>query len=319
MPITVFVTKDYEHMSRLAADIVKLRIVELSRIKKEIVLGLATGNSPAGTYKHLAQAANAGEFDSGRIRSFNLDEYIGLTGENAQERSLHPESFGFYMIRDLFGLLKRPFIETNFPAASLIDQKPLIEALKRYPEDWTFRGAGGGKSVVIKANAKSPYLAWVKKETLDGYARKIRKAGGIDMQVIGVGGRGHVAFHESGIPFKGSSVMLVKLDDITVAHAVADGHFSSKRACPRYALSMGVGLIFRAREVVLLANGERKVEAVTRSLLGDVTPDMPISYGQRYSENGGRLIYVLDKIAARELLANKKALARRKIVLDVRT
>jgi glucosamine-6-phosphate deaminase len=73
MPINIFVTKDFEHMSKVAAEIVKQHIVETSHKKREVVLGLATGNSPTGLYKHLALAANAGEFDSGRIRSFNLD------------------------------------------------------------------------------------------------------------------------------------------------------------------------------------------------------------------------------------------------------
>jgi len=79
-------------MSKVAADIVKKRLIELSKAKKEIVLGLATGNSPTGMYKHLAQTANEGEFNSARIRSFNLDEYVGLPGENVQQRVVHPES-----------------------------------------------------------------------------------------------------------------------------------------------------------------------------------------------------------------------------------
>jgi glucosamine-6-phosphate deaminase len=133
------------------------------------------------------------------------------------------------------------------------------------------------------------------------------------LQIIGVGGRGHVAFHESGIPFKGSRVMLIKLDDNTIANAIADRHFPSKKESPCYAISMGAELVYEAKTVVLLANGERKVEAVTESLLGVVTPDIPISYGQRYAEEGGNLIYVLDNIAARKLLINKKALKEKGI------
>ena len=80
MPVKIIITNNYEHLSRIASDIVKKKIIELSKKKKEIVLGLATGNSPTGMYKHLAQAANDGEFDSSRIRSFNLDEYVGSVG-----------------------------------------------------------------------------------------------------------------------------------------------------------------------------------------------------------------------------------------------
>lgn len=319
MSIKVVVTNNFEHMSKVAAEMVKRHVIELSRTKKETVLGLATGNSPTGMYKHLAQAANDGEFDSGRIRSFNLDEYVGLPGENVQQRVVHPESYCYFMIQEFFGHLRKKFVETNVPFGSLIDQKILVKELKKYSNDWTYKGADAGKSIVIKQKAESPYLEWIKKDILDGYARKIRQAGGIDVQIIGVGGRGHVAFHESGIPFRGSSVMLVKLDDNTINNSVTDGHFPSVKDCPNYAISMGAELVYQARNVVLLANGERKVESITRSLLGNLTPEVPISYGQKYSENGGNLIYVLDKVAGRELLAHAGLLREKKIVLEDQT
>lgn len=316
MPIKVFITNNFEHLSRVAADMVKKKLIELSKKKKEIVLGLATGSSPTGMYKHLAQAANNGEFDSSRIRSFNLDEYVGLPGENAQQRVVHPESYCYFMIQEFFGLLKKKFIETNVPFGSLIDQKILIRELKKYPKDWTYKGTDAGKSIAIKQKAESRYLAWIKKDILKGYTQKIQESGGIDLQVIGVGGRGHVAFHESGVPFEGSSVMLVKLDDNTIKNSVTDGHFVSVKNCPNYAISMGAELVYQARNVVLLANGERKIESVARSLLGEVTPEVPISYGQKYAEHGGNLIYVLDKTAAGGLLANKRALKEKKITLE---
>lgn len=316
MPIKVYITKDFEHMSRVAADIAREKIIGMSRAKKEIVLGLATGNSPTGMYKHLAQAANSGELDSGRIRSFNLDEYVGLPGENVQQRVTHPESYCFFMIQEFFGLLKKKFIETNVPFGSLIDQKTLIRELRKNPEDWTYKGTDAGKSIAVKTSARSDYLAWIRKGILGGYAGKIKKAGGIDLQVIGVGGRGHVAFHESGIPFAGSAVMLVKLDDNTIKNSVADGHFPSVKDCPRYAVTMGAELVYEARNVMLLANGERKVESVTRSLLEEMTPDVPISYGQKFAGKSGDLVYVLDTIAGRELRENRGALQLRKISLE---
>lgn len=319
MPVKILIAKNFEHMSEIAAETVKKKIIGISRAKKEVVLGLATGNSPTGMYKLLAKAANNGEFDSGRIRSFNLDEYVGLPGENVQQRVTHPESYCYFMIQEFFGLLKKKFVETHVPWGSLIEQRVLISELKKHSGDWAYEGSDAGKSIAIKRGAGSRYLAWIKKEILDGYVRKIKKAGGIDLQVIGVGGRGHVAFHESGIPFKGSSVMLVKLDDNTIKNSVADGHFPSTKDCPNYAVSMGAALVYQAKNVILLANGERKVESVTRSLLGEMTPDVPISYGQKYAADGGTLIYVLDKIAGRELLANKGSLRAKKIIMEDRT
>ena len=276
-----------------------------------MVLGLATGNSPTGVYRHLARAANAGEFDATRIRSFNLDEYVGLPGENAQQRVLHRESYCTFMIEQFFSRLERKFIETGVPYGCLIDQARLVAELAAHPGDWREDGTDAGRSIVIEPTASSEYLTWVRREVQEAYARKIERAGGIDLQIIGVGGRGHVAFHESGIPFEGSQVMLVKLDDNTVANAVADGHFASVEESPRYAVSMGAELVYRARAVVLLANGERKVEPIARSLLGEPTPEVPISYGQIYSARGGHLFYVLDRVAARDLLASRSALEAR--------
>jgi len=317
MPITVYVTDDFDHMSRAGADIVKAHIARTLAQKETMVLGLATGNSPTGLYRHLAAAANAGELDSGRIRSFNLDEYVGLPGENAQQRVLHRESYCTFMIEHLFSRLDRKFIETSVPYGTLIEQAQLIKELTAHPEDWREEGTEAGRSIVINPTPVSPYLAWIRTEILNGYARKIERAGGIDLQIIGVGGRGHVAFHESGIPFKDSAVLLVKLDNNTVANAVADGHFASMEESPCYAVSMGAELVYKAGTVVLLANGERKVESVARSLLEEPTPEVPISYGQVYAEAGGNLHYVLDTIAARELLAARSVLKKKGVELLV--
>lgn len=316
MGIQVMVVRDFEHMSVVAADFVKKKIIETLQTKQEAVLGLATGNSPTGLYKHLARAANEGAFDARRCRSFNLDEYVGLPGENVQQRVMHPESYAFFMIQNFFGHLDPKFVETSVPYGSLIDQKTLTGELRANKKDWEAKGSDAGKSIAIKQNPTSSYLGWVKKEILGGYAKKIKKTGGIDLQIIGVGGRGHVAFHESGIPFKGSSVILVKLDDNTISNAIADGHFTSRKDSPQYAVSMGAELVYKARTVVLLANGERKTEPVTRSLLDDPTSDIPISYGQRYAAQGGNLVYVVDRIAGRELLVCRDQLKEKGIVIQ---
>ncbi len=313
MPINVIITKNFDHLSEVAARIVKEKILQVLQKQKEFILGLATGNSPIGLYKHLVKMFNSGELDNNRIRSFNLDEYIGLPGENPQQRVLHPESYCYFMIQEFFGLLKKKFIETTVPYGCLIDQEQLVNELEVNPEDWSELGIDAGKSIVIKENPTSEYLNWIRKTILEGYTQKIENAGGIDLQIIGVGGRGHVAFHESGIPFENSSVLLVKLDENTVENAVQDGHFSSKEESPLYAISMGAELVYKAKTVILLANGERKVESVGKSLLNDPNPDIPISYGQIYSNRGGNLIYIVDKIAGRELLVNKETLKQKGI------
>ena len=313
---TVIITRDFDHMSEVAARLVISDIGEAADKKDGYVLGLATGNSPTGLYKHLAKAANAGEFNASKIESFNLDEYIGLPGENAQQRVLHPESYSYFMVQEFFGLLQRKFREANVPWGTLIDQEKLTAELAAHPEDWDEQGADKGKAIVIKADAQSEYLRWIRSDILDAYASKIKERGGIDCHIVGVGGRGHVAFHESGIPFEGNEMLLVKLDENTVSNAVEDGHFAKREESPQYAISMGTELVYRARKVVLLANGGRKAEPVAESLLKDPSPVVPISYGQTFSKNGGNMIYVIDREAAAQIIDRLDELDRRGIQVE---
>jgi glucosamine-6-phosphate deaminase len=316
MPFKVIVTSDFDHMSEVAARIVVDNVRKTLAEKGTYVLGLATGNTPTGLYKHFAKAVNGGEFDPSKIESFNLDEYIGLPGENAQQRALHRESYSFFMIQELFGLMSRKFKEVNVPWGTLIDQEKLDSELKACPDDWVEQGADKGKAVVIDPDARSEYLRWIRREILDAYGEKIRRRGGIDLHVVGVGGKGHVAFHESGIPFERNEMLLVKLDDNTVGNAVADGHFPSASESPWYAISMGAELVYQARTVVLLANGSRKAESVAASLLNDPSSLIPISYGQILSGNGGMMIYVIDRAAGEYVLDNADEIRKRGIEIE---
>ncbi|HQJ31641.1 MAG TPA: 6-phosphogluconolactonase, partial [Syntrophales bacterium] len=228
MSFKVIVTRDFDQMSEIGAGIVVRHIRKTLADKERYVLGLATGNSPTGLYKRLAAAAGAGEFPARKITSFNLDEYIGLPGANAQQRALHPESYSYFMIQELFGLLKEKFRETFVPWGTLIDQERLEKELAAHPGDWEGQGTDKGKAVVVRPDAASDYLRWIRSEILAAYEEEIKAAGGIDLHIIGVGGRGHVAFHEAGIPFAGNRMLLVQLDDNTIDNAVADGHFERR-------------------------------------------------------------------------------------------
>ncbi|GAB4325775.1 MAG: glucosamine-6-phosphate deaminase [Candidatus Sumerlaeia bacterium] len=307
MPFTVIITKDFEQMSIEAGKIV---LKELASFKptpkrKKYVLGLATGNSPTGLYQYLAD--NQNKFNPQNVISFNLDEYIGLPGENPQLRALHPESYSYFMIQQLFGKLKTPFAKTYVPYGTLIEQKELIAALKKAKGEYELKGKDKGKAIVIKPTAKNPTLKFIKKEVLDAYEKAIKAAGGIDLHIVGVGGRGHVAFHESGIPLN-LKMLCVKLDDNTIENAVKDGHFPSFSDSPNYAISMGAALVYKAKTVLLVANGQRKTGPVAESLLGPVTADVPISYSQKFAKEGGNMIYVIDKVAAEGILGKEKEL-----------
>ena len=316
MSFRVIITRDYGHMSEVGVGIVINNIQKTLAGKGNFILGLATGNSPTGLYKNLARAANGGVFDAGKIASFNLDEYIGLPGENAQQRAIHPESYSYFMIQELFGLLGKKFRETSVPWGTLIDQRQLEEELAAHPGDWKGQGTDKGKAIVIRRDATSDYLRWIRSAILDAYEKKIKAQGGIDLHIIGVGGRGHVAFHESGIPFAGNRMLLVQLDDNTIDNAVADGHFPHREDSPRYAISMGAELVYEANTVLLLANGKRKAGPVAESLLSDPTPLVPISYGKKYAEAGGDMIYVIDQDAAQSVLANAEKIKGRGIEIE---
>jgi len=316
MSFKVIITSDFEQMSEAGAHIVIDTIRNTLSIKDTFVLGLATGNTPTGLYKRLAEAANGDIFDSSKIESFNLDEYIGLPGENAQQRAIHPESYSFFMIQELFGLMRRKFQKTIVPWGTLIDQQTLNAELRDHPDDWEEQGVDKGKAIVIKRNADSDYLRWIRSEILDAYAEKIKQTGGVDLHIIGVGGKGHVAFHESGIPFENNEMLLVKLDDNTVENAVEDGHFAHREKSPLYAVSMGAELVYQAKTVLLLANGSRKAESIAASLLNDPTPLVPISYGQIFSKNGGSMMYVIDEAAAEHVLKNTADINNRGIEIE---
>jgi glucosamine-6-phosphate deaminase len=230
MSFQIIITRDFDQMSEVAADLVLQDIHRKLLKQSQYVLGLATGHSPTGLYKHLARAANAGRLDSSRLVSFNLDEYVGLPGENAQQRALNKESYTFFMIQELFGRLKSKFLEVNVPGGTLIEQSILEAELEANPADWRLEGRDKGKALVINKEARSPYLQWIRRSILDAYAEKIKRYDGVDLQVISVGGRGHVGFHEAGVPFEGNEMLLIKLDANTIENAVIDGHFGTVRS-----------------------------------------------------------------------------------------
>ncbi len=318
MPIKTIVTRDFEQMSDVAAELVVTKVARLEKERKDPVLGLATGNSPTGLYRRLADAANNGQIDSSCWRTFNLDEYVGLGNGTAGSSSSHPESYRYFMDSNLFNKLSRPPISTVVPDGGIVETDRLVEALESDPAGWRYEGDINGKAVVIDPGATSEYLQWVRTEVLGPYGEAIAAAGGIDLQILGVGGCGHVAFHEAGIPFELPGLLLVELDVVTKEHSVEDGHFPSLEECPRFALTMSVDLVFKARDLLVLANGSRKQAAIGQALLEEPTERMPISYAQVHSDRGGNITFVVDEAAAQDLLKMSSRLAEKGIELEDR-
>ncbi len=106
-----FVTvKSYEELSAKAADIIAAQVI----MKPDCVLGLATGSSPVGTYKKLAEKNKAGEIDFSHVTSVNLDEYEGLDGT-------HDQSYRYFMNHNLFDHINIDKSKTYVPNGCAAD------------------------------------------------------------------------------------------------------------------------------------------------------------------------------------------------------
>ena len=96
--------KDYGAMSRAAANLISAQVI----LKPDCVLGLATGSSPVGTYQQLIQWHKKGDLDFSRVRTVNLDEYVGLTPD-------HDQSYAYFMRANLFDHVNIDPANTNIP------------------------------------------------------------------------------------------------------------------------------------------------------------------------------------------------------------
>ena len=106
------------------------------------------------------------------------------------------------------------------------------------------------------------------------YEKAIEAAGGIDLQILGIGRNGHIAFNEPADAF----APVTHVVDLTQSTIEANTRFfSSSDEVPRQALSMGIGSIMKAKAIVLIATGADKAEAVKAMITGPVTPQCPAS------------------------------------------
>jgi glucosamine-6-phosphate deaminase len=126
------------------------------------------------------------------------------------------------------------------------------------------------------------------------YERAIERAGGIDLQLLGIGRTGHIGFNEPGSS-RDSRTRLITLDRVTRQDAASD--FFGEQHVPRRAITMGVGTILAAKRVVMLAFGEGKSAVVAKAIEGPVTPSVAASFLQQHP----RATVYLDDAAAAEL------------------
>ncbi len=126
------------------------------------------------------------------------------------------------------------------------------------------------------------------------YEQKIKDVGGIDLQILGVGRTGHIGFNEPGSS-RDSRTRLITLDKVTRRDAASD--FFGEEYVPRRAITMGVGTILEARQVILMAYGEGKANVIAQAIEGPVTATIAASFLQDHSN----ATMVLDEAAAAQL------------------
>jgi len=131
-------------------------------------------------------------------------------------------------------------------------------------------------------------------KTCQEFEEAIKASSGIDLQLLGIGANGHIAFNEPGSPFD-SRTRVVSLSERTIKDNAR--FFKSIDEVPRQALSMGIGTIMEARKIVLLASGAGKADAVAKSIKGPITEDVPASILQRHPD----CTFILDEAAASKL------------------
>ncbi|SEO78693.1 glucosamine-6-phosphate deaminase [Mucilaginibacter gossypiicola] len=126
------------------------------------------------------------------------------------------------------------------------------------------------------------------------YEKKIEELGGLDLQILGIGRTGHIGFNEPGSA-PNSGTRMVTLDDLTRRDAARD--FGGKADVPTKAITMGIGTIFKAREIILMAWNKKKAQIIKKAVEGEISGDVPATYLQLSQH----VEFVLDADAASEL------------------
>lgn len=168
--------------------------------------------------------------------------------------------------------------------------KENLQSYYYYMMDNLFNHVNINKSNIHMINGMADNIKVECKE----YERKIVKAGGIDLQVLGIGVNGHIGFNEPDVNFE-LETHLVNLNKKTIESN--SRFFSSKDQVPTKAISMGIKTIMNSKKIILLACGSSKADAIFKSINGKVTPNTPASILQLHRD----VVVIMDKKAASKL------------------
>ena len=129
-------------------------------------------------------------------------------------------------------------------------------------------------------------------EECKNYDNKIEELGGIDVQLLGIGNNGHIAFNEPGDELSAGTHIISLTESTIEANA---RFFDSIDEVPRKALTMGLGGIMKAKKIILIASGEGKAEAIKGLFSGKITTDNPATMLQMHRD----VVVVVDEAAAK--------------------
>ena len=209
-------------------------------------LGLATGSTPLPLYREMILDFEKNGASYSHIKTFNLDEYVGLDSSSEQ-------SYIRFMKDNLFDSLDIDMKNVNIPNGMAPD---LQNECRRY-------------SSVLSQNK-------------------------VDIQILGIGGNGHIAFNEPGTPFD-SKTHIVSLTEKTISDNAR--FFDDISQVPTKALTMGIGEIVKAKLILILATGDNKADAVYNMIKGPISENCPASILQKHPNT----IVILDEDAACKL------------------
>ena len=252
----IIIKENYEEMSKAAANI----IAKLIKAKPGCVLGFATGGTPIGTYKELIRMHKEEGLDFLSVKTFNLDEYLGI-GIDLAKSYEQDQSYARFMHEELFKHINIKKENIHIP-----------DGLAKDPEK---------------------FCAW--------YEEEIKKVGGIDLQLLGIGGDGHWAFNEPG------SSLASRTRVQSLAKQTLDDNYESfykkagikKEDMPHFAITMGIGTILESKYALMIANGAKKAEIIAKALEGFITSQITATAIQMHP---GKVTVILDSGAASKLV-----------------
>lgn len=219
--------KDATDVSQRAYDFIRKSILQ----NPSLILGLATGSTPLELYKLMISDHKRGNLSYKKVKTINLDEYVGLPEG-------HPQSYRYFMDNNLFNHIDIDKNNTKVPRGNAIN-------LDKECEEY---------SSFVSTNRP-------------------------DIQILGIGSNGHIAFNEPGTSFN-SSTHIVKLKDSTIKDNAR--FFENESEVPQQAITMGIKDIMSAKMIILLATGSSKAEALYRAIKGPITEDCPASILQTH-------------------------------------